>query len=445
MKKKDKILIIDDNLQNLKVLGNTLKTRGYHVVAIKSGEIALRFLQKNKPDIILLDIMMDSMDGYQVCRQIKATPDICDIPVIYLTAKIMEEDIVKGFETGAVDYITKPFIHAEVLARLENHLKIKKLQNSLNQQNIELKEKNSRLWELNNFRDVVTHKLVHDFKNPLSLIAYKHKDAETMAAVYNMQTITKNILTVKEFEEAGIKLRKESANINDIIEQALLQTNYLIEQKGHILIVKAPASLKVSIDSELMTNTLINLLTNAAKYTLPGGSINVMVNVSNNLLTIDVEDSGIGIPEVYLSKIFDKFFYLNENKKTDGNYSTGLGLAFCKMVVEAHKGKISVTSKVNAGTKYRIEIPTEHKAVDIIEIATNKKEINLLNSNEKMKIKPDFKKLRQLEAYQYSEIVTVIKNIRKSETNKNILFWCDAVENAVKLCNIDLYNKLLND
>lgn len=126
MKNNGLVLIIDDNKENLKVVGNLLSKNNYKLALANNGKDALKYLEKKKPDLILLDIMMPQIDGYTICSQIKADNRYQKIPIIFLTAKTEPEDIVKGFETGAIDYITKPFNSKELLARVKTHVNLKK-------------------------------------------------------------------------------------------------------------------------------------------------------------------------------------------------------------------------------------------------------------------------------------------------------------------------------
>ncbi len=141
------ILIVDDNFSNLQILGAILQENNFRVAVAKDGYQALNTLEKTYPDLILLDIMMPGMDGFEVCQRVKQDPYTNDIPIIFLSAKTETQDIVKGLEVGAVDYITKPFMKEEVLARVRAHLKIGLLTRALSQSNDELKEKQIKLEE----------------------------------------------------------------------------------------------------------------------------------------------------------------------------------------------------------------------------------------------------------------------------------------------------------
>ena len=160
------VLIVDDIPENLQVLGNILSAYGLDIGVATDGLQALENVKFQKPDLILLDIMMPGMDGFEVCEKLKSNPETSNIPVIFLTAKSQTEDIVKGFEVGAVDYVTKPFNSAELLVRVFNHLELKKAKDKIERQNDELKEMNDAK---NKFFSIISHDLRGPFSGLLGL------------------------------------------------------------------------------------------------------------------------------------------------------------------------------------------------------------------------------------------------------------------------------------
>lgn len=439
---ESKILIVDDNLQNIKVLGSTLKKNGYLVSAVKSGEAALKYLKNNKPDVILLDIMMDKMDGFEVCRKIKENPEIQDIPVIFLTAKAAEEDVVKGFAGGAVDYITKPFITAEVLVRIENHLNKKKYLDLIHHQKQKLENANKELIELTNFKELMTYSIVHDLKNPLAHIASKIENNEAKHAVFKMQNLVANILNVQKFDEAKMFLSMEEFCWNEMMKNVLDQTNYLIEQKNLKISITSPDRLLLIADKELITRVMINLLINAVKYTPNNGKITIAATHNNTNVIIDVVDTGIGISPDFLPKIFDRFVHIN--KQTESNqYSTGLGLSFCKMAIEAHGGQIIVKSKQNSGTTFSLSIPANYAIQRSSSTFIVSSEKQFLTQNDAEILKDKLKKLEILKVYQITQILEVINEIKNSHTNPSILNWCNSLNEAANSCNEQLYIDLI--
>ncbi len=176
-KEKETLFIVDDNRVNIKLLEKVLLKHGYEIITATGGKEALQLIEKRIPDLILLDIIMPEMDGYEICKKLKSSPDTCDIPVIFLTAKTETDDIVRGFNTGAADYIRKPFQRAELLARVETHLKLKKMQMKILEQDLLLASlaRTDPLTGVNNrryFIEALTQELerFRRYENSLSLL-----------------------------------------------------------------------------------------------------------------------------------------------------------------------------------------------------------------------------------------------------------------------------------
>ncbi|MEI6149444.1 MAG: response regulator, partial [bacterium] len=161
------ILVVDDTTANLQLIAGMLKDRGYRVRPVPSGKLALQAIQKEQPDLILLDINMPEMNGYEVCTILKADEALKEIPVLFISALDETMDKIKAFAVGGVDYITKPFQFEEVEARVKTHLKLRRLQLELERQNRQLRENYEQLKKLEDLRDNLTHMVVHDMRSPL--------------------------------------------------------------------------------------------------------------------------------------------------------------------------------------------------------------------------------------------------------------------------------------
>ena len=360
---KGDILIVDDTPANLQVLGGMLKDAGYKVRPVPNGRIALRAVENQSPDLILLDINMPELDGYQTCERLKADPRFADIPVIFLSALTETEDKVKAFNAGGVDYVSKPFQFAEVQVRVETHLRIARLK-------AELEERYRELKQLEDMRDSLTHMIVHDLRSPLTGIvsslqmlamdaaALGPESEEDVARALRSATsliqMINGLLDVNKMESGELTLKASQADLVPTVRAALESLSGLV--RGRNVSVEAPDGAVLALhDSSLVERVVANLVSNALRFTPEKGSVAVHVR-SGERARVEVRDTGPGIPEEYYDKIFEKFGQIDaraEKKK----FSTGLGLTFCKLTVEAHGGEIGVESVLEEGSTFWFELP----------------------------------------------------------------------------------------
>lgn len=361
------ILIVDDTPANLELLNIMLKDRGYRVRAAISGQLALQAIEVEPPDVILLDIMMPRMDGYEVCERLKAQESTRHIPIIFISAMHESQNIIHAFEVGGVDYITKPFSEQEVIARVENHLKIVQQRRQL----IESYETLDRL------KSRFIRSATHDLKNPLNLIRgcisiLKTMDYETFTdqgqqyveyidqGARQMQSLITDILDLAKLK-TGTSLSPEPVSLEPFIVDTMAAFEVIAYDKRITLTAKFPdEEIIVQIDREQMRRALDNLLSNALKYTAEQGHVVIRMSKDETAGTvhISVRDNGQGIAEEDLDRIFDEFYRIDtpQNRQIEG---TGLGLSIVKMIIEQHNGSIEVESGVDEGSDFRIVLPLE--------------------------------------------------------------------------------------
>jgi two-component system sensor histidine kinase/response regulator len=359
------ILIVDDTPANLEVLGGMLKERGYKVRQATSGEMALRTAANNPPDLLLLDIMMPGMDGYETCRQWKADARLQDIPVIFISALAETMDKVKAFGVGGVDFVTKPFQFEEVEARVAAHLALRRQQRLLQASYEELR----RLEEL---RDNLVHMIIHDMRTPLtsiygflqtvellegeSLTADAHEFiGRALSSTENLIEMVSSLLDVSKMEAGQLTLALEDCRLHDIITDVLHKAEGLRENR-ELRMETADEPVVITADPTLLARVVQNLLGNALKFTPDGGRIIVGVQPGTERVRVTVHDTGPGIPEEFREKIFEKFGQV-EARQQRQKHSTGLGLTFCKLAVVAHGGTIGVDSELGAGSTFWFELP----------------------------------------------------------------------------------------
>ncbi|QPJ64381.1 MAG: hybrid sensor histidine kinase/response regulator [Candidatus Nitrohelix vancouverensis] len=357
-----KILLADDTPANIQILHRVFADQGLEIFIATSGDVALENIRRSQPDLVLLDIMMPGLSGFEVCKALKEDEATRDIPVIFISAKNETEDIVEGFDLGAVDYVVKPFRLEEVIARVTTQLRLRRVD-----------QENQKLVEAKN---VFLGMAAHDLRNPLvcirgfsellkdedldveSQIEYK----ELIHSVSNeMLTILNDLLDISQIESGKLKLTLKPNDLGKLVERRV-HLNKNIAKKKEIQILSELESLpSVQFDFERMGQVLDNFISNAIKFSPQGTVIRVRLKQSENKARIEVVDEGPGISEDEISQLFGEFQKLS-SRPTAGESSTGLGLAIVKKIVNAHGGEVGVTSEVGRGSSFYFCLPLDAPA-----------------------------------------------------------------------------------
>lgn len=371
--KNSLLLIVDDTPANLRLLSHVLSKEGYQYLEAKDGKEALALAEKHIPDLILLDIMMPGMSGFDVIKKIKKNELLQDIPIIFLSSLTETDDKVEGFRYGGVDYITKPFQKEETLARIKAHLQIRFLQKQLNERINILREREVELSRLNQKKDDLVRTVSHDIKNPLTGIIGLVKlmrdsdkisveEQKQMLSVIedsgnNLLNLVRDVLDRESKNTASEELEYTKVKVSEILDRvvSMNKAKALVKHIGLDYSI-IPSGLNIFIDQSKIEIAINNLVANALKFTPSGGKIYVEASKGKDFIKFEVRDTGIGIPE----KMQDDMF--KDSKKssrlgTSGEVGTGLGLDIVQLYVELHKGKIWVDSTLNKGTSFFIEIP----------------------------------------------------------------------------------------
>ncbi len=365
------IMVVDDTPANLKLLDEMLQGRGYRVVQFPRGAMALRAAAKHPPDLILLDIMMPEMDGFEVCRQLKAAENLKDIPVLFISALDGTDDKLKAFSAGGLDYVTKPFQEQEVLARVKTHLSLRRQQVRIAAQKQQLQEDHDRLRELEKLRDNLVHMIVHDMRSPLTTmlgsneIILFEKDrlsseqlkfvAMNQSSCRELVDMVSSLLDVSRLEAGEMPLNRVPCELKNIAETSAESVTALaLERQLEIPVNGDPTH--AFVDPDIMQRVFVNLLGNAIKFSPEGKAIGVHITSTDHTARASVTDQGAGIPPEDQGKIFDKFGQV-ELRKEGRKLSTGLGLTFCKLAVEAHGGEIGVDSEPGKGSTFWFSLP----------------------------------------------------------------------------------------
>ena len=366
------VLIVDDNEMNRDLLVGVLDRDDYQAIAVADGQSALKMVQEKTIDCILLDVNMPMMDGYEVCRRLKADETTADIPVIFISALDQTDHIVRGFDVGGQDYVTKPFRYREVLARVEAQLTLYRQKQQIERMIEHERQHHSRINEM---RKKFISSATHDLKNPL-LVVRGYADlierqkvvqedervtnylAAIRRGVNKMDGLVRDMLDLLQLEH-GVQLDKENFVFTAFIRENVQDMVMRAQEKSHTFTINvSDDKTKVSLDGKRMGRVLDNLVSNAIKYTREGGDVCVEagINADEEIAWVEVRDNGLGIPDDVLPDLFTPFQRVNteEHMEQEG---TGLGLSIVKAIVEQHGGTISVKSKLNEGSTFRIELP----------------------------------------------------------------------------------------
>ena len=363
------ILIVDDKLENIEILIRVLERVGFELLVARNGHEVFEVLQHASPNIILLDVMMPDINGFEVCRRLKADERTRDIPVIFLSALIEHVDKLRGFELGAVDYITKPFQHEEVLARVKTHLTIRDLQKRLQDANQSLQQRTDELEatnkELRNFAYIVSHDLKAPLRGISQLSTWLIQDYGEALPQEGKELLDLLINRVKRMDRLidGILAYSRAGRPSETGED--IDLNLLLSE-----IVKSlmpPASIQVIYDNSLpmlngnttqIAQVFQNLLSNAIKFMdKPEGRIRVGCAEDGEYWRFWIADNGPGIEAQHHERIFQIFQTLRGASGESEN--SGVGLSIVKKVIETHGGTIWVESAPGEGSTFWFTLPKQ--------------------------------------------------------------------------------------
>ena len=374
-----RILIIDDIPKNIQVLGNILLKEEYQISYTQNGKEALSLINTNKFDLILLDIMMPVMDGYEVCRKLKENAETRDIPIIFITAIAEKESIIKGFNLGAQDYVTKPFNSEELLARVRTHLELKNkteqlqsinqiLEKKVAERTAELKKANKQLLTLEKAKSEFLSIISHELRTPLNgiqgltgILENSMKTTEQTEYIKYLKEASDRLVRFSETALLITSLNVEKHTLNFapvkvryIIDGAIAKLKDEIENnKVEIVRQIEPENLEITIDFELIDVCFLNILDNAIIFSPENSRITIKSYENNKSIIIDFIDEGPGFSKETLNKLFEYF------SSGDVMHSEGLGLSLAsvKLIMDAHNGKILIENLKEGGASVKLIFP----------------------------------------------------------------------------------------
>jgi two-component system, sensor histidine kinase and response regulator len=374
------ILVADDVPANVELLFDQLHTLGYRTVAAYDGPEALRICFEHKPDLCILDVSMPAGDlgvddrstGFEVCRRLKRDPRSARIPVIFVTALSDTTDRIKGIEAGGDDFLTKPHNRLVLGARVRSLLKLKAATDAL-------EESLRKLRELEKVRDDLMKMIVHDLKTPLTAVlatlemvldgdygsvndSQRKALADAESKSEDLLTLIGDLLEVARLEETSLALSQSKVGAAEFLDEIVREWEVRLKRDGATVSVSvAPDSPDIEADRPLLRRVFGNLLQNSLTHAHSAVDIRLSARADGDGVLFTVADNGPGIASEYHELIFRKFERVS-SAPAAGLLSSGLGLAFCKLVVERHGGRIWVSSKVGEGSSFHVRLPKKPPA-----------------------------------------------------------------------------------
>lgn len=354
---KATILIVDDDRAGAETLSLMLEQGGFGTLTAHSGGEALECAQRHRPDLVLMDVIMPDLDGFQTCEQLHRLPGLADLPVIFLTGASDRAAVSRAFQAGARDYVTKPYLLEELLARVRTH--------------VDLKLSRDRLAQALREREEITNVVAHDLKNPLTCVlfaAQSLKRAQQDPARHEelVSDVLDNTRAALEFIQRflsrsaeGQRLREFSArrvNLLDLAHQAGRHLRHAAEA-AEIAIRISGDNAEAMVDPAVTHNVLQNLLSNAIQYAPRGSSVEVVVGrMPTGFAQCRVMDRGPGVPEADRAKLFTRFLSVAKAAERS-EYSSGLGLAIAKHDVTQMGGHLWYEAREGGGSVFGFDLP----------------------------------------------------------------------------------------
>lgn len=391
------ILYVEDNPENKLLVRRVLEAQGYRVVDADDGLSGIRVAQEIQPDLILMDINLPGMDGYEAATKIKSIPSLRHVPIVALTANVMQGDRERSLAAGCDGYLPKPIDIDQLIEQIEAFLAGKreevapderevyleeyarKLVNKLEAKIVELEKANAELRELDRLKSEFVSTVSHELRTPLNIIIghaeilqdelfgplndhQKRYVDNILNSARHLLELVENILDLSRIESGKLELDMQPFDVVQAVDEVRALLDPLAERKEIRVVVRIDPDLQQIVADRLrFKQILYNLMSNAVKFTPNGGRVDVTVErLPNEWVQIVVRDTGIGIPQEHLETIFERFRQLDSSFSREWE-GTGLGLALTREFVRLHGGKIEVQSQVGKGSTFTVLLPQRER------------------------------------------------------------------------------------
>lgn len=369
------IMVVEDDPNSLKMVADMLIAEGYKVRAALSSKQALKSAFANPPNLILLDVKMPGMDGFEMCQMLKQDERTAECPIIFVSGLQAIADKVRGFQVGGVDFITKPLQREEVLARVSVQLELSRTRQQLEEHTRELSAANLKLQELDKLKNMFIASMSHELRTPMnSIIGFtgvmlqgltgelNEKQKDFLSRVSNsgkhLLDLITGVIDISKIETGQLVVSPQHFSLKEVIDEAIGSTQPQANKKQLQLKVDASNWPEIYTDYHRLLQCLLNYLSNAVKFT-EQGTVTVVIRERGSDVEIAVQDTGIGIAEADIPKLFKAFERLESHLKIIAG-GTGLGLYLTKKIVtDLLQGTVAVDSQVGEGSTFFIRIPKE--------------------------------------------------------------------------------------
>lgn len=372
------ILVIDDNAQNRAVLEGQLVAHGYAVCLAESGARGLALFQERAPDLVLLDVLMPEMDGFETCRRLRALPLGGETPIVFVTALTDLGTHEIAMKSGADDFLTKPVMRTELLLRVRSLLRIHRMSLELRASHDVIRGQRDLLLRTQQQKEELTALVVHDLKNPLAAILansqylvgepYLKEDdhaamLDVVSSADSMHRMIMNLLDISKSEEGALLPKAGEVDLAGLVQEIGRALGRRLSDSKLALAVELGVDV-VRADKDLLRRVLENLLDNCVKYAPSGGALHIRsLARADGFVEIRVCDQGSGVPEAQREKIFEKYAQLDRDAQSHARNSRGLGLSFCRLATEAHGGKIWVEQNHPQGSAFCFTLPDSNRGL----------------------------------------------------------------------------------
>jgi two-component system, sensor histidine kinase and response regulator len=363
-RERGRVLVADDDAAGRRLLRTLLEPEGHEVLEADDGPAALACAEAERPDVVLLDVVMPRLSGFDVCRQLKTQPELAATPVLLVTGLSRSEDRAAGMAAGADDFLSKPIDTRTAPLRIRNAVRMKRLHDRV-------RADVKRLEELERLRQSLTQMIVHDMRGPLTGISgylelmEQRTDGSDAArkilrsagtCTDRLTRMANDLLDVSRLEEGKMPLRVRRSRLDVIAAEAGALLGQAAGDGRFTLVAKSP-NITVACDVDLIRRVIANLVGNALRFSPQDKAVEVSIGFGDGHARVEVSDQGPGIAPKYQQRVFEKFVQL-EARREGEVHSSGLGLTFCKLVVEAHHGRIGLCSEVGRGSMFWFELPS---------------------------------------------------------------------------------------